>query len=189
MFIRRLTDHIKQQNWSAVALEFVVVVVGVYVGLQAQEWREDVADRERLDRIVDAIKADLADARRVEEAFWTEIQAGLAEFDEASERGERPPPFIYRIDGSDTAPNLIWGSLQEAGLGELIDPELLFELSYLYSERGGIGVKVTRYMQSIEVAVLPCTFDSIKFVEVLNKWPCGQIAANNASNVHFDSHA
>jgi hypothetical protein len=59
MFIRRLTDHIKQQNWSAVALEFVVVVVGVYVGLQVQEWRENVADRERLGRIVDAIEAIL----------------------------------------------------------------------------------------------------------------------------------
>ena len=32
---------------------------------------------------------------------------------------------------------------------------MLFELSHFYSERDGIGVKVTRYMESIERDVLP----------------------------------
>lgn len=155
MLLRRVIDNIKEQNWFAVALDFVIVVVGVYVGLQAQEWREGIADRERLDRIVAALGADLADARRVEARFWADIQAGLAEFEKSYERGERPYPFVYRIAGSDTAPNLIWGSLQDAGIGELLHPELLFELSHFYSERQGIGVKITRYMSSIEETVLP----------------------------------
>lgn len=155
MLLRRVTDHVKDQNWFAVTLDFIIVVVGVFVGLQAQEWREDVASRERLDRIVAALNADLKDSRRVEARFWADIQAGLVEFEESYARGERPPPFVYRIKGSDTAPNLIWGSLQDAGIGELLDPELLFELSYFYSERYGIGVKVTRYMQLIESMVLP----------------------------------
>ena len=155
MFLRRLGEHLKMQNWFAVALEFVIVVVGVFVGLQAQEWRESAADRERLDRIVAAIRVDMEDGRRVETEFWTEIEAGLAEFQEAYRRGERPPPFVFRIKGSDTAPNLILGSLQEAGIGELVDPRLLFELNHFYAERMGIGVKITRYMESIEKTVLP----------------------------------
>lgn len=155
MLLRRVIDHVKDQNWFAVTLDFIIVFVGVFVGLQAQEWREDVASRERLDRIVTALNADLEDARRVEAGFWADIQAGLAEFEASYARGETPPPFVYRIKGSDTAPNLIWGSLQEAGIGELLDPELLFELSHFYSERDGIGVKVSRYMQSIENTVLP----------------------------------
>lgn len=155
MFFRRLSEHLKKQNWFAVALEFIIVVVGVFVGLQAQEWRESAADRERLDRIVAAIRADMEDGRRVETEFWTAIEAGLADFEKAYRRGERPTPFVFRIKGSDTAPDLILGSLQEAGIGELVDPKLLFELNHFYAERMGIGVKITRYMASIENTVLP----------------------------------
>lgn len=38
MILRRLTQHVKAQNWTAVALDFVIVVVGVFMGLQVQEW-------------------------------------------------------------------------------------------------------------------------------------------------------
>jgi len=38
MILRRITQHVKDQNWFAVALDFFIVVVGVFVGLQVQEW-------------------------------------------------------------------------------------------------------------------------------------------------------
>ena len=44
MILRRITEHVKAQNWFAVALDFLIVVVGVYVGLQAQQW---TVERER----------------------------------------------------------------------------------------------------------------------------------------------
>lgn len=155
VLLRRVNEYLKTQNWNAILLEFVIVVVGVFVGLQAQEWSADREDRQRLERIVAALKADMADARRVESGFQEDVQAGLAAFEDARRRGERPLPFFYQIRGSDTAPKLIWGTLQDAGLGELLDPQLLFELSHFYSERDGIGVKVTRYMETIENYVLP----------------------------------
>ncbi|MBT8081976.1 MAG: hypothetical protein KJP08_03785 [Gammaproteobacteria bacterium] len=155
MLLRRITEHVNAQNWTAIFLDFVIVVVGVFVGLQAQEWNAARQDQERLDRIVASLKADMADARRVEAGFLEDIRAGLAAFEDAYGRGERPAPFVYRIKGSDTAPKLIWGTLQDAGLGALLDPQLLFELSHFYSERDGIGVKITRYMASIEQDVLP----------------------------------
>ena len=155
MLLRRINEYLKTQNWTAILLEFVIVVIGVFVGLQAQEWSVEREDRQRLERIVTALKADMADARRVESGFQEDIRAGLAVFEDARRQGERPIPFYYRIRGSDTAPKLIWGTLQDAGLGELLDPQLLFELSHFYSERDGIGVKVIRYMESIESNVLP----------------------------------
>jgi len=45
MLLRSITHHIKQQNWFAVWVDFVIVVVGVFVGLQAQEWSNHRADR------------------------------------------------------------------------------------------------------------------------------------------------
>jgi hypothetical protein len=146
---------LRTRQWNALLLEFAIVVIGVFVGLQAQKWSAERENRQRLERIVAALKADMADARRVESNFQQDIQRGLTAFEEARRQGERPPPFFYQIRGSDTAPKLIWGTLQDAGLGELLDSQLLFELSHFYSERDGIGVKVTRYMESIESSVLP----------------------------------
>lgn len=40
MILRRLTKHVNDQNWFAVAIDFVIVVFGVYAGLQVQEWSD-----------------------------------------------------------------------------------------------------------------------------------------------------
>jgi len=40
MILRSLTKHIKDQNWFAVGLDFFIVVFGVFVGLQVQEWSD-----------------------------------------------------------------------------------------------------------------------------------------------------
>lgn len=39
MILRRITEHVKTQNWFAVWVEFVIVVFGVFAGLQVQEWQ------------------------------------------------------------------------------------------------------------------------------------------------------
>ena len=38
MILRRVIEHVKHQNWTAVALDFVIVVLGVFIGLQVQDW-------------------------------------------------------------------------------------------------------------------------------------------------------
>jgi hypothetical protein len=40
MLLRRVTQHIRTQNWFAVLVDFVIVVVGVFVGLQVQDWND-----------------------------------------------------------------------------------------------------------------------------------------------------
>jgi hypothetical protein len=41
LILRRLTEHVKEQNWFAIALDFVIVVAGVFVGMQAQAWSQE----------------------------------------------------------------------------------------------------------------------------------------------------
>ncbi len=38
MLVRRVIEHVKHQNWTAVALDFVIVVVGVFIGIQVSNW-------------------------------------------------------------------------------------------------------------------------------------------------------
>ncbi|NJM35885.1 MAG: hypothetical protein HC850_15670 [Rhodomicrobium sp.] len=45
MILRRITEHVKAQNWFAVFLDFVIVVVGVFIGLQVSNWNGDRALR------------------------------------------------------------------------------------------------------------------------------------------------
>ena len=45
MILRRIIAHFRKQEWTAIALDFVIVVVGVFVGLQAQAWNESRQDR------------------------------------------------------------------------------------------------------------------------------------------------
>ncbi|MEJ2258263.1 MAG: hypothetical protein P8X98_14975 [Woeseiaceae bacterium] len=45
MLLRKITMHVREQNWTAVLIDFVIVVVGVFVGLQVQDWNEFRKDR------------------------------------------------------------------------------------------------------------------------------------------------
>lgn len=38
MLLRRITQHIKAQNWFAVFIDFVIVVCGVFIGIQVANW-------------------------------------------------------------------------------------------------------------------------------------------------------
>ena len=46
MRLRRFTSHLKQQDWFAVALDILVVVVGIYIGLQVNNLNEERKERE-----------------------------------------------------------------------------------------------------------------------------------------------
>lgn len=40
MILRSITRHVRDQNWFAVGIDFFIVFIGVFVGLQAQQWAE-----------------------------------------------------------------------------------------------------------------------------------------------------
>lgn len=51
MLLRRVTKHVKDQNWFAVGIDFSIVVVGVFIGLQVANWndaRSQKADERQL---------------------------------------------------------------------------------------------------------------------------------------------
>ena len=41
MILRRITEHVKAQNWTAIAIEFVLLVAGVFLGIQVANWNEE----------------------------------------------------------------------------------------------------------------------------------------------------
>ncbi len=132
MILRRVTQHVKGENWFAVGLDFVIVVVGVFIGIQVANWNEARLANVRKTQIVEALTTDLNDAIKVQERFIEQIESGLSEWEQSHARGERPAPYYFRITGSDTAPDT-WGMLQQMQLADLLDPVTLFDLSFYYS--------------------------------------------------------
>lgn len=59
MILRRITEHVKAQNWFAVALDFVIVVIGVGVAMFGQQWLSDRQQRAEMAVAETALQTDL----------------------------------------------------------------------------------------------------------------------------------
>jgi hypothetical protein len=59
MIRQRIIAHLKAQNWGAVGIDFLIVVVGIVLALQITEWNEDRHDRIRERAYLVRIAADL----------------------------------------------------------------------------------------------------------------------------------
>ena len=47
MILRRIREHVTHHNWFAVAVDFVIVVIGVFVGIQASNWNQARIQRQQ----------------------------------------------------------------------------------------------------------------------------------------------
>lgn len=63
MILRRVTEHAKAQNWFAVALDFFIVVIGVFIGIEVANWnqarQERQNERQYYGQLLNDLKADL----------------------------------------------------------------------------------------------------------------------------------
>ena len=59
MLLRRITTHIKEQNWFAVGIDFVIVVFGVFIGIQVANWNDDRAEHQMETKALVALKKEL----------------------------------------------------------------------------------------------------------------------------------
>ena len=78
MLLRRFIAHMRKQEWTAIAIDFVIVVVGVFIGIQVSNWNQARAERAMahsyLERIAVDLDADLTNyADRLD--FWSKVAA------------------------------------------------------------------------------------------------------------------
>lgn len=60
----RVSHHLRTQNWTAVVIELIVVVFGVFLGFQLTAWNTDLANQRREAGILREIAADLEEDRQ-----------------------------------------------------------------------------------------------------------------------------
>jgi hypothetical protein len=59
MILRRVIAHFRKQEWTAIALDFLIVVVGVFIGIQVSNWNEARAEAARSREYLSRIRAEL----------------------------------------------------------------------------------------------------------------------------------
>ena len=59
MILRRLTESLKEQSWTAIWIEFVLLVAGVFLGIQVANWNEARVERELVRGHLSEIAQDL----------------------------------------------------------------------------------------------------------------------------------
>ena len=96
MLLRRVTKHVKDQNWFAVLVDFFIVVVGILLAFQITKWNESKQDRideqYYLNRIIGDIDESIANNKKVisllenksKNSYWvvSKLQSGKLEDNE-----------------------------------------------------------------------------------------------------------
>jgi hypothetical protein len=59
MILRRFAQALNEQNWTAITIEFVLLVLGVFLGIQVANWNQALADRRVADRYLADIAGDI----------------------------------------------------------------------------------------------------------------------------------
>jgi len=79
MLLRRITKHINDQNWFAVLLDFFIVVVGVFVGLQVSNWSNAQQDRRDETAILHALHTEITETEQLaENILYRRISSAIA---------------------------------------------------------------------------------------------------------------
>ncbi|MEM6537233.1 MAG: hypothetical protein AAF668_05830 [Pseudomonadota bacterium] len=150
MILRRIIEHVRTQNWTAVFLDFAIVVVGVFMGIQLGNWNAARADERRARDYLERIRGDLlgdTSSLSVRKTFnETVISYGdrALAFAEANEQDRRPdwPTVLAFFQASQLFPfssnNATFDELRSAGeLGLIENQELRTALAQYYVTGSG----------------------------------------------------
>ncbi|MEM1269246.1 MAG: hypothetical protein AAGI08_04270 [Bacteroidota bacterium] len=95
MLFRRVLKHVKDQNWTAVAIDFVIVVLGVVIGLQVSNWNTARQDRstarELLVRLENDLVSEIKSWRHGVDYYGVARAHGVAALEGYTDPSSQPP--------------------------------------------------------------------------------------------------
>jgi len=137
MIFMRIATGMAKQNWSKLVLEILVVIVGIFLGLQADSWYESKSRKRELDSYLSALADELANTAwmRTNYVHWHErVIAGLKKVLvtlDGAPLTEDEEEFAYfaltQVGNPPTSPqrSAVLNAMQSAGMLQLIEsPDL-----------------------------------------------------------------
>ena len=95
MVVRSIREHVAAHNWFAVAIDFLIVVAGIVIGTQVNNWNQERIERnqgkEYRDRLIADLRSNETDYRN-RQAYYREVrrhaEATLAAIDAPLRTGD-----------------------------------------------------------------------------------------------------
>jgi hypothetical protein len=109
MILRRLSQSLKEQNWMAIVIEFILLVSGVFLGIQVANWNEARVERElvrgHLSEIARDLHTHISFSHELELSAMQRISA--VDYIHAQAFGTRLPTTIVLAGHPWKAPNVM----------------------------------------------------------------------------------
>lgn len=140
MIIRRMAANLRAQNWIGVAIELAIVIVGVFIGLQAANWNQDRQQRNETRLLLAQLEVELGDFTNLLDGI-DEYYATTGQFAKTAANGWRRHPQVsdrefviaaYQASQVTAASNnaAIWAQIFGAEeLRNIEDPEIRRKLA------------------------------------------------------------
>lgn len=142
MLLRRIIEHVRKQQWTAIGIDFVIVVVGVFIGIQVSNWNQARVDRDKAESYRQRLIAELqfnARQYRQQTAYYGIVKRhgidALANLEGGGGRdGEAFAVDAYQATQMDISPpkHFVFDELLSAGLVGLLGGEKLQEMASDY---------------------------------------------------------
>jgi hypothetical protein len=101
VLLRRFSEHIRSQNWLAAIIDFLVVVLGIFVALQVDNWNQNRIERIEeagyVDRLLTEVRSDLQ-SFEFRLAAFEEKSASLSRVEATFEIGATDDPRRFLED-------------------------------------------------------------------------------------------
>jgi hypothetical protein len=135
--------------------ELIVVFMGVSAAVFVDNYREEQQMTRRARLLTQALHEDISTFGEDAARYVAAIREGLAEWSRQNEAGRRPAPFVLRVPGAEAPPSDVWQVAMQSGAGDVLDPQVVIELSRFYNEIAGETTKYQRYTAFTEQRVWP----------------------------------
>lgn len=142
LVIRRIRNHVAEHNWFAVLIDFLIVVAGIVIGTQVNNWNSDRIDRAKSVALRERLVSELRFNQRQYYQQWLYYldakRHGLAALNALHEkRAELGEPFLidaYQATQMDLTPprHFVFDGIVSSGLLELIGDERVQEMTNQY---------------------------------------------------------
>ena len=147
MILRQLSQSLKEQSWTTILIEFVLLMCGVFLGIEAANWNETRRDHDRerayLGRIAAELDESVLSIQRSNVLTLERMALNQLLIDSVAKpelvRAD-PGHFIYAVTrgGYTFAPNVHGYTFEEikssGDLGIFSDPQLSLDLMAFYAE-------------------------------------------------------
>lgn len=131
MILRRVIQHVKKQEWTAIWIDLVIVVVGVFIGIQVANWNEERAAKIKYQLAVERVNAEARENIKI-------LDSAKKDYSRINEVGEaldilltcntQPGNEVIVNRGLDRLTGTIGFKLRDSALREMTESQVLLAM-------------------------------------------------------------